>query len=88
MLTSSPAKRQPAPAIPQRSWASAYLKFLLNPAESLGLKLLPLVVIGVVPAELAGDVLLPFLAVIDGVPTALFALFVLWRTWLRVRTYR
>ena len=80
--------RKPAGATASRSWIDAYKQFLKNPRESFGLKVLPLVAMGVVPAALATDVLLPFIGIIDNIPTSLFVLFVIWRTWKQVKNYR
>jgi hypothetical protein len=71
-----------------RSWIDAYKLFLKSREESFGLKILPLVAAGLVPAALADDVLLPFIGFIDDIPTSLFVAFVAWRTWRRVRLYR
>lgn len=71
-----------------RGWMDAYKRFLTNPKESFGLKVLPLVALGVVPAALADDVLLPFVGFLDDIPTSLFVAFVVWRTWRRVKDYR
>jgi len=89
MATDSIVKRQTPQARPvARSWFDAYKMFLMNPDESFGLKILPLVVIGVLPAMLADDILLPFLGVLDDIPTSILAAFVIFRTWMRVRRYR
>jgi hypothetical protein len=73
---------------PQRSWLEAYRAFLLNPRELLNVKLLPLIVLGIVPLSMADDLLLPFLGVVDDIPTALIVAFAVIRTWQRVRKYR
>jgi hypothetical protein len=72
----------------KNSWPKAYFRFLKNPEERLGTKLLPLVAVGIIPVSLVEDVVLPFLAVIEFVPTSLFIIFTLFRTWQRVRLYR
>jgi hypothetical protein len=71
-----------------RTWFQAYLKFLASPRELLGLKLLPLVVMGLVPISMATDVLLPVIGLADNIPTAILVIFTVFRTWMRVRTYR
>lgn len=71
-----------------RTWAQAYLRFLMNPSEHLGLKLLPLALIGLVPIAVADDLLVPFLGLADNIPMWILASFTIWRTWLRVKTYR
>lgn len=71
-----------------RSWLDAYKQFLMNRQESFGLKVLPLVALGILPAALADDVLLPFVGFLDDIPTSLFMAFVVWRTWRRVKEYR
>jgi hypothetical protein len=71
-----------------RSWGEAYRLFLMNPRESLGVKVLPLVALGVVPISMASDVLLPVIGLADNIPTAILVMFAALRTWQRVRTYR
>jgi hypothetical protein len=71
-----------------KSWTDAYRAFLKSRDESFGLKVLPLALMGIVPIALANDVLLPFIGVIDNIPTSLLVLFTVWRTWTRVKTYR
>lgn len=71
-----------------KSWAEAYVAFLLNPNEHLPTKLLPLAAIGVIPLSLLGDLMLPFVGLLDVIPTSLFVVFAIFRTWRRVRTYR
>jgi hypothetical protein len=62
--------------------------FLMNPREPLGIKLLPLAVLGLVPLSIADDFLIPFLGVADNIPTSLLVLFTAFQTWRRVRPYR
>lgn len=71
-----------------RTWTQAYIKFLTNPTEHLGLKLLPLAILGLVPIAVADDILLPFLGMADNIPMWVLIGFTVWRTWLRVRRYR
>ncbi len=77
---------QPAQVI-HRSWLEAYKRFLMSRDESLGLKLLPLAALGIVPLAVADDII-PFVGMIDDIPTGLLVAFIAWRTWRRVRTYR
>lgn len=79
-----PTRVRPLP----RTWLQAYLKFLTNSNEHLGLKLLPLAIMGLLPIAVADDVLLPFLGMADNIPMSVLIAFTVWRTWTRVRTYR
>jgi hypothetical protein len=72
----------------RRSWPEAYRMFLMNPRELLNVKLLPLMLLGIVPLSLADDVLLPIIGVADDIPTALLVVYVVVRTWHQVRKYR
>lgn len=71
-----------------RTWVQAYIKFLTNPREHLGLKLLPLALLGLLPIAVADDILLPFLGLADNIPMWILVAFTVWRTWLRVKDYR
>lgn len=72
----------------QHSWTDAYKLFLKSPSESFGIKVLPLVLLGVVPIVFADNILLPFVGLIDDIPTSLLVIFTVFRTWSRVREYR
>ena len=80
--------RSTRPGVNTRSWFRAYLAYLINPHEHIATKLLPFAAIGIIPLSLLDDVLLPYLGVLDDIPTGLFVLFAAFRTWQRVRTYR
>ena len=71
-----------------RTWVQAYIKFLTNPAEHLGLKMLPLAIMGLVPIAVADDILLPLMGMADNIPMWILTAFTVWKTWTRVRTYR
>jgi hypothetical protein len=79
-------KPRPSQAV-QKTWFEAYKQFLTSRDESLGLKLLPLAALGIVPVAVA-DEIIPFIGMLDDIPTALLVGFIAWRTWLRVKTYR
>jgi uncharacterized membrane protein YkvA (DUF1232 family) len=80
-----PPSHNPAP---KTSWVSAYVKYLRDPHQNKALKLMPLVLIGVVPLSIVDDFLLPVLGFSDDLPTWIVALLVLGMTWTRVRDYR
>lgn len=80
--------RSTRPSINTRSWFRAYLTYVINPHENIATKLLLFAALGIVPLSLLDDVLLPYLGVLDDIPTSLFVLFAAFRTWQRVRTYR
>lgn len=82
------AMSRPTARVRTRSWGEAYKLFLKSPRELLSVKLLPLIALGIVPLSVASDLLLPFVGVIDNIPTSLFVMFTIFQTWRRVRTYR
>lgn len=71
-----------------RGWFDAYRAYLMNPHERIGTKLLPLAALGLIPLSIVDDLLLPFVGVMDDIPTALLVLFAIFRTWQKVRAYR
>ena len=71
-----------------RGWLDAYWAYLLDPYEHIGTKLLPLAALGLIPLSFVDDLLLPFVGVMDDIPTALLVLFAIFRTWQKVRAYR
>jgi hypothetical protein len=87
-LMPKPMEPRPREVAGTRTWFEAYKLFLMNKDERLGLKLLPLVALGILPAALADDILLPFLGLADNVPMAILVMFIAVRTWMRVRLYR
>ena len=70
------------------SWMQAYMMFLKNPSESRALKMMPLVLLGLVPVTVLDDLVLPGIGLIDNVPTSLVVIVVGVLTWLRVKSYR
>ncbi len=83
-LTTQPTQAR----VMMKSWGEAYKSFLKSPDESFGLKILPLIALGVLPLSLADDILVPFLGIADDIPTSLLILFTVFRTWQRVRHHR
>jgi uncharacterized membrane protein YkvA (DUF1232 family) len=69
------------------SWTKAYFRFLKSPDESLLLKVAPLVIIGVIPADLLSNII-PVLGIIDDVGLSGVGIFTILRIVFRVRKYR
>ena len=75
-------------AKPVQNWFGAYMKFLGSSSEHHVLKLMPLVLLGIIPISIADDLLLPVFGVIDDLPTLAVAIVVFGMTLIRVRKYR
>lgn len=69
-------------------WVKAYFEFIRNPSESRTLKLMPLILIGVVPISILNNLILPVIGNIDDIPTTVLTIFIVVVTVVRVRTYR
>jgi uncharacterized membrane protein YkvA (DUF1232 family) len=69
------------------SWPQAYVEFLKSPNESFLLKLAPLVIMGIIPADLLSN-LLPVVGIVDDVGLSGVGIVVIGRTLWRVRGYR
>jgi uncharacterized membrane protein YkvA (DUF1232 family) len=69
------------------SWPQAYVKFLKSPRESLLLKIAPLVIMGIIPADLISN-LIPVIGIVDDVGLSGIGIVVIVRTMWRVRIYR
>jgi hypothetical protein len=76
------------PSIRQNSWPAAYREFVRSPSENRLLKLMPLVLIGIVPISALDDLVIPIFGTIDDIPTTLLTIITLVLTGLRVRKYR
>ncbi len=71
-----------------KGWAAAYFEFIRSPHENRILKMMPLVLMGVIPISLLDNFFIPVLGVIDDIPTTLLTIIVVVITLIRVRTYR
>lgn len=80
-----PGKRAPQQLL---DWPKAYLKFLQSSKEHKTLKMMPLVLVGIVPLSVLDDLLLPGIGLLDDIPTGLLAVIVLAITANKVRQYR
>jgi len=69
-------------------WVTAYFRFVSSPNESRILKLMPVVLLGIVPISVLDNFFIPVLGIIDDIPTTVLTVIVLILTWLRVQTYR
>lgn len=75
-------------SIRQKGWVAAYFEFIRSPHESRIIKLMPLVLMGIIPISLLDNFFIPVLGVVDDIPTALLTIVVLAITIMRVRKYR
>lgn len=73
---------------PGRSLLQAYYHFLRDPNESRLLKMMPLALMGIVPFTILEDIFLPFLGIIEVLPTTLVVVVVAFLTYRRVQTHR
>jgi hypothetical protein len=69
------------------SRGSAYIEFLKSRDESILLKIAPLVMVGLIPADLVSN-LLPVLGIVDDVGLTGFSAIIVIKTILRVSKYR
>jgi uncharacterized membrane protein YkvA (DUF1232 family) len=69
------------------SWAKAYLRFLVSRDESAALKVAPLALVGVLPADILTN-LIPVIGELDDVWFTIAIVIIAVRTIQRVRQYR
>lgn len=72
----------------ERSWTQAYIHFLRDRHESRTLKIMPLVILGIVPISIVDDFLLPVLGIADDLPTFLLVIVVAALTLIKVNGHR
>ena len=74
--------------VSNKSWVAAYFEFIRSPHENRVLKLMPMVLLGIIPISLLDNFFIPILGLVDDIPTTIVTIIVLILTWRRVRTYR
>ena len=69
------------------SWSSAYIRYLKDPAESTVLKILPLIMLGLLPEIIVSN-LIPVLGIAEDTTGILATSAVLYRTYRAVQRHR
>ena len=68
-------------------WSSAYIRYLRDPEESILLKILPLIMLGLLPEIIVSN-LIPVLGIAEDTTSILATSAVLYRTYRAVRRHR